>query len=193
MHIAIEGIDGVGKSTIATQLAKQLSFNFIEKPLKYLFDQEGEDRHYIRIRNYVNEQTNKLFTSWFYGLGNIFLYHKFKDENIITDRHLVSNYCWSGANESENVFNLLVNELKSPDFTFLIYASPEVVIERLKKRDLNDPDIKKTELIPDLYPKMEGFLKKHKMKYHLIDSSNLDVNQVINIIIDTLKKEEIIE
>ncbi len=193
MHIAIEGIDGVGKSTIATQLAKQLSFNFIEKPLKYLFDQEGEDRHYIRIRNYVNEQTNKLFTSWFYGLGNIFLYHKFKDENIITDRHLVSNYCWSGANESENVFNLLVNELKSPDFTFLIYASPEVVIERLKKRDLNDSDIKKTELIPDLYPKMEGFLKKHKMKYHLIDSSNLDVNQVINIIIDTLKKEEIIE
>ena len=188
MHIAIEGIDGVGKSTIAKQLAKQLNFNFIEKPLKYLFDQEGEDKHYIKIRNYVNKQTNKLFTSWFYGLGNIFLYHNFKDENIITDRHLVSNYCWSGADESENVFNLLVNELGCPDFTFLIYASPEVVIERIKKRDLNDPDIQKTELIPKLYPKMEEFLKKHKMNYLLIDSSNLDVNQIINIIIDTLKK-----
>lgn len=192
MHIAIEGIDGVGKSTIAKQLAKLLNFKFIEKPLKYLFDQEGEDQHYIRIRNYVNEQTNKLFTAWFYGLGNIFLYHKFKDENIITDRHLVSNYCWSGADESENVFNLLVNELGCPDFTFLIYASPEVVIERLKKRDINDPDIKKAELIPELYPKMEGFLKKHKMKYLCIDSSELEVGQIIDIIIDTLKKEGLI-
>ncbi len=174
-------------------MAKQLNFNFIEKPLKYLFDQEGEDKHYIRIRNYVNKQTNKIFTSWFYGLGNIFLYHYFKDKNIITDRHLVSNYCWSGADESENVFNLLVNELEHPDFTFLIYASPEVVIERIKKRDLNDPDIQKTELIPQLYPKMEGFLKKHKMNYLFIDSSNRDVNQVINIIIDTLKKNGLIE
>lgn len=193
MHIAIEGIDGVGKSTIARQLAKQLNFKFIEKPLKYLFDQEGEDKHYIRIRDYVNKQTNKLFTSWFYGLGNIFLYHYFKDENIITDRHLVSNYCWSGAEESENVFNLLVNELECPEFTFLIYASPIVVKERIKKRNLNDPDIKKAELIPELYPKMEGFLKKHKMNYLLIDSSNLDVNEIINIIIDILKNNGLIE
>lgn len=192
MHIAIEGIDGVGKSTIAKELAKKLNFIFIEKPLKYLFDQGGEDKNYIRIRNYVNKQTNRLFTSWFYGLGNIFLYHYFKDKNIITDRHLVSNYCWSGTAESENVFNLLVEELGCPDFTFLIYASPEVVIERIKKRNLNDPDIKKTELIPKLYPKMEGFLIKHNMNYLFINTSNLDVNQIINIIIDTLKKNGLI-
>ena len=141
----------------------------------------------------MNKQTDKLFTSWFYGLGNIFLYHKFKEENIVTDRHLVSNHCWSGADASENVFNLLVNELGSPDFTFLIYASPAVVIERIKKRNLNDPDLQKTELISQLYPKMEGFLKKHKMKYLFIDSSNLDVYQIIDIIIDTLKKKELIE
>lgn len=141
----------------------------------------------------MNKQTNKLFTSWFYGLGNIFLYHKFKEENIITDRHLVSNHCWSGAEESENVFNLLVNELGSPDFTFLIYASPAVVIERIKKRNLNDSDLQKTELISQLYPKMEGFLTKHKMDYIFIDSSNLNVKQIINIIIDTLKKNELLE
>jgi len=192
MHIAIEGIDGVGKSTIAKQLAKELGFKFVEKPLKYLFDNEGEDKNYIRIRDYVNKQTNRLFTSWFYGLGNIFLYHKFKGENIVTDRHLVSNYCWSGTSESENVFNLLVDELGSPDYTFLIYASPEVVIDRISKRDNDDHDIKKAQLIPQLYPKMEGFLKKHKMKYRFIDTSNLGVSQIINIILDTLKENGLI-
>ncbi len=193
MHIAIEGIDGVGKSTIAKQLAKQLNFKFVEKPLKYLFDQEGEDKHYIRIRDYVNKQPNKLFTSWFYGLGNIFLYNYFKNENIVTDRHLVSNYCWSGARESENVFDLLVDELGNPDYTFLIYASPEIISNRIKKRDLNDPDIKKMELIPELYPKMEGFLKKHKMNYLFIDTTNLDVNQITKIIIDSLTEKGLLK
>lgn len=39
---------------------------------------------------------------------------------------------------------------------------------------------------------MEGFLKKHKMKYLCIDSSELEVGQIIDIIIDTLKKEGLI-
>ena len=192
MHIAIEGIDGVGKSTIAMKLADKLGFKFIEKPLKYLFDKEGEDQNYIKIRNYVNAQTNRLFTSWFYGLGNIFLYHKFKGENIITDRHLVSNYCWSGTDESESVFDLLVSELGAPDFTFLIYASPEVVIERLKKRDSDDHDVKKVKLIPQLYPKMEGFLKRYKMRYLLIDTSKLTIDQILNMMLTTLHENGLI-
>jgi thymidylate kinase len=192
MHIAIEGIDGVGKSTIAQRLADRLAFTYVEKPLKYLFDNPGEDHNYIRIRDYVNKQPDRFFTSWFYGLGNIFLYHKFKGQNIITDRHLVSNYCWSGAQESEPVFDLLVKELGSPDFTFLIYASPDVVISRIKKRDQDDPDTTKARLIPELYPKMEGFLKRYNMKYLLIDSSNLAVNQIITIILDTLKQNGLV-
>jgi thymidylate kinase len=192
MHIAIEGIDGVGKSTIAQQLADRLVFTFIEKPLKYLFDNEGEDQNYIRIRDYVNKQPDRVFSSWFYGLGNIFLYHKFKGQNIITDRHLVSNYCWSGTQESEPVFDLLVKELGSPDFTFLIYASPEVVVGRIKNRDQDDHDIKKAKLIPELYPKMESFLKRYNMKYVLIDSSHLAVDQILTIILDTLKQNGLI-
>lgn len=192
MHISIEGIDGVGKTTIAKQLAKHLGFVFVQKPLKYLFDMEGQEQNYIHIRDYVNKQPDRLFTSWFYGLGNIFLYHKFKGQNIITDRHLVSNYCWSGTQESEAVFNLLVTELGSPDYTFLIYASHDVVIERIKKRDQDNHDVIKAHLIPELYPKMEGFLKKHNMKYQLIDTSYLAVDQILPIILETLKQHGLI-
>ena len=63
MHIAIEGMDGVGKSTISQRLANHLGFTLVEKPLKYLLDLEGEDQNYIRIRDYVNKQPNRLLSS----------------------------------------------------------------------------------------------------------------------------------
>ena len=57
MHIAIEGMDGVGKTTAARNLAKRLDFKIVEKPLHYMFDEEkGEFTNYIRIRDYINEQ-----------------------------------------------------------------------------------------------------------------------------------------
>ena len=102
MHIAVEGFDGVGKSTAAKKLADKLGFLLVEKPLHFLFDEEG-DKEYIRIRDAVNKSSNKHFTGWFYGLGNIYLYEKFKGQDIITDRHILSNYCWSGAPETDYI------------------------------------------------------------------------------------------
>ena len=163
MHIAIEGIDGVGKSTAAQKLAQRLGFLLVEKPLHYLFDENGSDDNYIRIRNIVNKSRNKKYTGWFYGLGNIFLYEHFKDQNIITDRHILSNYCWSGDESTDYIFDAIFKSIGAPDFTFLIYASPQVVAERLKKRDAADPDLKKITYIETAYKKMQSILYKYDM------------------------------
>lgn len=187
MHIAIEGMDGVGKTTVARKLASMLGFKIIEKPLHYLFDEEGENRNYIRIRDYINEQTdNDILRAWFYGMGNIFLYHKFKDENIITDRHFVSNYYWCGGKETECIFKCMIDLIGKPDFTFLLYASTKEGARRIKNRDLNDTDITKTKLYPDARKKMEGFLKRYDMEYLSIDTTNLTVQEVVTIMIDSL-------
>ena len=100
-HISIEGMDGVGKSTTCKLLSERLGYKFVEKPLHYLFD-ESEDKfdEYIRIRDQVNANPNRVFTSWFYGLGSIYMYEMFKDENIVTDRHFASNYAWSGSDNN---------------------------------------------------------------------------------------------
>ena len=142
MHIAIEGIDGVGKSTAAKNLAERLGFTLVEKPLHFLFDKDGNEDNYIRIRDEVNKSKNKKFTGWFYGLGNIFLYEHFKNENIITDRHILSNYCWSGDESTDYIFDSIYQTTGAPDFTFLIVASQEAVEKRLKKRNPSDPDLK---------------------------------------------------
>jgi len=187
LHIAIEGVDGVGKTTICKLLAQKLNFKFVEKPLHYLFDSENEFENYLRIRDYVNSQGhNKVFTSWFYALGNIFLYHKFKNENIVTDRHFVSNFYWSGDESSKKVFDCMIELIGRPDFTFLLYAKEEVIRKRIIHRDTDDPDVRKAHLSQAAYIKMEKFLKDYKMKYKLIDTSELNANEVAEKILSHL-------
>ena len=82
-HISIEGMDGVGKTTICNDIANKSDFIHVEKPLEKLFGFEN----YIEIRNKVNNIQNRVFTSWFYGLSNIYLYEKYKDKYVVTDRH----------------------------------------------------------------------------------------------------------
>lgn len=191
MHIAIEGIDGVGKSTAAKKLAEYLGFKLVEKPLHYLFDEDGED-NYIRIRNAVNKSKNKKYTGWFYGLGNIFLYEEFKNQNIVTDRHILSNYCWSGAEETDYIFDAIYKTIGAPTFTFLIYADPEAVRKRLVSRDKEDPDLKKVKFIPEAYEKMKKVLNNYEMPSLVIDTTNMNADEVLNTMIDELKKRGII-
>jgi thymidylate kinase len=187
MHIAIEGIDGVGKSTAAKAVADALGFTFIEKPLHYVFDEDESIDNYIRIRNFFNEQPNRILSAWFYGLGNIFTYEQSRDKNIITDRHILSNYCWSGTDESEAVFDLLMEKIGSPDFTFILYASPEEVKKRIYNRNTADKDIKKVKDIPKIYKKMWDFCKKYKMPHRTIDTTHKNSETVANEIIAKVK------
>ncbi|OPY34228.1 MAG: thymidylate kinase [Methanomassiliicoccales archaeon PtaU1.Bin124] len=193
MHIAIEGMDGVGKTTVSTLLAKRLGFDFVEKPLHYLFDEDEGFANYERIRDYVNMQNDRVFTSWFYGLGNVYLYHRFRGRNIVTDRHLVSNYLWSGTEASYPVFDCLVDLIGHPDFTFLLYADSEIVRSRLMKRCPADSDMKKAELIPWAYEKMEGFLKGKGMRYLRIDTEKLTPEEICNIIEEKLGAEGLLQ
>ena len=187
MHIAIEGMDGVGKTTAMINLAKKLNFKIVEKPLHYMLDEEGDFTNYIRIRDYINEQVeNDVLRAWFYGLGNIFLYHRFENENIITDRHFVSNYFWCGTDETEDIFECMVDLIGKPDFTILLFASAEEGARRIKIRDPNDPDIHKAKLYPMARDKMESFLQRYDMDYVVIDTTNLNAEEVVEKMVDSL-------
>ena len=187
MHIAIEGMDGVGKTTAGKKLADKLHFKFVEKPLHYLFDSEGEFTNYIRIRNYINQQVDDdALRAWFYGLGNVYLYHKFEGENIITDRHLLSNYFWCGGEKTEPIFQCLIGLIGKPDYTFLLWATEKAGLARLRKRDPNDHDIGKAALYKTSREKMEGFLIRYSMRYKAIDTTHLSVDDVVEVMKTTL-------
>ena len=49
MHIAIEGMDGAGKTSVAKLLAEKIGFKFVEKPLHYMLDEDGTLDNYMRV------------------------------------------------------------------------------------------------------------------------------------------------
>ena len=153
-HISIEGMDGVGKSTTCKKLAEKLGYVFVEKPLHYLFDNNDEIRNYQEIAKKVNSNPNRNFTSMFYGLGSIYMYELFKDKNIVTDRHLASNYAWSGTEYNKDVYKLVVSKIGKPNMTVILYSPTDVIVSRLKGRDVNDKDIKRASKSEEIYNKM---------------------------------------
>ena len=188
-HISIEGMDGVGKSTTCKLLSERLGYKFVEKPLHYLFD-ESEEKfdEYIRIRDQVTANPNRIFTSWFYGLGSIYMYEMFKDENIVTDRHFASNYAWSGADNNGEIYDLLIKKLGKPRLTVILYSPSETIVNRLISRDKNDSDIIKAKKSETIYKRMIDFCDKKKLPYSVIDTSNLKPDEVVDRIVEELDK-----
>lgn len=192
MHIAIEGMDGVGKTTVCKELGNRTGFEFIDKPLRFLFSENASYTEYFRIRDYVNSRKDRKFTSWFYGLGSLYMYDYFRGKNIITDRHLLSNYAWSGTNDSMPVFDALLEVMGVPDFTVILYADKGAITERLKQRDGQDPDLKKIRSSEEIYDKMEYFAKYARMSYMKVNTSKLSPCSVCEIIEKKLISEGII-
>ena len=52
-HSAIEGMDGVGKTTTCKLLAERLGYKFIEKNLRFLFDENDEFDNYFKPQEII--------------------------------------------------------------------------------------------------------------------------------------------
>ncbi len=187
-HISIEGMDGVGKSTTCKKLAEKLGYVFVEKPLHYLFDNNDDIRNYQEIAKKVNSNLNRNFTSMFYSLGSIYMYELFKDKNIVTDRHLASNYAWSGTEYNKDVYKLVVSKIGKPNMTVILYSPTDVIVSRLKSRDVSDKDIKRASKSEDIYNKMITFCKEYEFPYIVLDTSKLTPDEVVDCILNELKK-----
>ena len=189
-HIAIEGMDGVGKTTTGKLLAQKLGYEFVDKNLRFLFDEGDSYENYFRIRDKVNASPDRLFTSWFYGLGNIYLHTLFSDKNIVTDRYLLSNYAWSGTEDNIEVYDLLVKKLGFPDLTVILYADDTAIANRMLGRDIEASDIEKVKLAKEKYEKMICFCEHYKMPYMVIDSSVLSPDEVVELILKRIEGRE---
>lgn len=184
-HISIEGMDGVGKTTTCRLLAKRLGFRFVDKNLRFLFDGDGYDS-YVALRDKVNASQDRLFTAWFYGLGNIYLHTMFENENIVTDRYFLSNYAWSGTDDNTEVYDVLVKKLGAPQLTVILYANECALCARLQHRDEADSDLIKVQFAKRTYEKMVHFCKKYHLPYIVIDTSELTPDEVVERIMEQI-------
>ena len=187
-HISIEGMDGVGKSTTCKLLAEKLGYKFVEKPLHYILDDDEDDvTQYQRVAKIVNANSNRNFTAWYYGLNNIYLYERFEDQDIVTDRHIVSNYCWSGSDYNDDIYDLILKKIGKPKLTVILYARPEEILKRLKHRDINDSDISKVSKSEKAYERMIYFCEKKKLDYMVVDTEGKTPEMIVEEIVERLR------
>lgn len=178
MIISIEGMDGVGKTTVSKSIEKEFNFKYVKEPLKELF--EIDDKHIEKISKKIfNNQDSKLI-AWYLALGDIYALEQYKNDNIVLDRHILLNYYWNGNDESEEIFNTQIKMFGKPDLTIILYASPEVRMRRILNRNPNDPDLQNKSMMKDGYDKLLEFVKKYEYNYVMIDTDNLSIDEVIN-------------
>lgn len=190
MKIAIEGMDGVGKTTIAKKIAIDFNFKYVDKPLHYLVSKdeaEGYKQLDVMLRN-MYELNDPVIKSWMIGLGNIYSIRQFNNENIVLDRHLVSNYFWNGDKESDVVFKSMIDIIGKPDMTILLWATPKTRRERMFLRDNKDRDLSDPEIWVNGYDKMKEFLDKFEIPYIPINTEGRDENEVYKIIKEKIEQ-----
>ena len=186
-HISVEGMDGVGKTTVCRLLARELGYKFVEKPLHYILDESEDDVSVYRtVARRVNASPNRDFTAWYYGLNNIYLYEKFKDMNIVTDRHIVSNYCWSGAECNGDIYDLILKKIGKQTLTVILYARTEIIETRLLGRNREDSNLSKVAYSEQAYKRMTDFCKEKQFPHIIVDTSDKFANEVAEEILSKI-------
>lgn len=167
MIIILNGVCGVGKTTIASYISKKL------ESCVYL---SGDLIHSFIVNNKIESQQLKITNDNIWLLSQNFKKNEFK--YIIID-HVI---------ESFDEFNKLKENLKKIDkevLTFLLYCSVNTNITRDANRDEKDVCGKKRVLELN-----EVFDKNKHMHDFVIDTTHLTINQTGRIIIDFINDKE---
>jgi thymidylate kinase len=177
MIVAIEGMDGVGKTTVAKSVEKDLLFEYVKDPLKELFEIDNE--HLIKISDKIFNSGNDKLISWYLGLGDSYALSRYHNKDIVMDRHILLNYFWNGNTNTEKIFETLIDMFDKPDLTILLLASPATRMKRIADRNPNDPDLQKPTMREYGYDKMIDFLNRYKFDYIVIDTESLSIEETV--------------
>ncbi|MBP5684498.1 MAG: AAA family ATPase [Bacilli bacterium] len=178
MRIAIEGLDGVGKTAIAKYLASVLNYEYKRDHLDNMLGIDEE--HFFKIKDKIKDYDDVRTLLFMSSLA----YVTKEDKNVIYDRFILSEYYYDGTKDTFSWFDNYCKTEVLPDLTIILYASDQVRRERLQKRNMNDPDLKKMFSSEEMYKKMIYFANYANLNYVVIDTDNLSIEDVKNIVLN---------
>jgi dTMP kinase len=161
--VAIEGIDGAGKTTVANLLAEfctenRLSHIVSKEPTKGEFGKQIRDSA-IRGRLTIEEEVELLLKDRKEHVENIIQPALDEEKIVLLDRYYFSTAAYQGAHGADADAILSSNELfaPKPDLLVVLDVSPEMGIKRIKHRGDE----------PNKFETMESLQKAREMFQHI--------------------------
>ena len=188
MRIAIEGMDGCGKTTVSKILVERLGYQYVDKPFKFLFENLNINESQLKTLEWkLYETEDEAILTLFYGMGLLYGTRCNYNQDIIYDRHFVSNYYWHGDEETTPLHKELIRLCGKPDLTVLLKASVSTRMNRIYIRNHQDTDLSNCAMYDDGYDKMEEFLQNFDFNYIVIDTEYLSPEEEANIVIQNIE------
>jgi len=191
MIICVEGLDGVGKSSLVNNLSESLGFRVISKPIDKLLLHDSSTSRSV-MESIYSYSTN--IQAMYYLMGNLSALEDGNKESIILDRGFLSTYYFSCHEENKDLFDFFASHYRFPDITILLYASIEERVKRIQKRDSKDQDLSKKRIYKDGYDKIFEAIRKYNIPHIAINTENLSEietsKKAIEILRDYMSNEE---
>ena len=194
LFITFEGIDGSGKSTIATKIYHTLQ----KQNIPAILTKEPTDTEIgLFVQNCIKKNTNPYVTAFSFIADRILHSKQIttwlnQKKIVICDRYAASTYAYQGAQLQQDMpepmnwlQDLSKNLIQKPHITFLFDIDPEIALKRIQTR-------------PELIPfEKKTFLTAVRHNYLILaeqhDFSILDASQSIttlyNKCLNTLKEK----
>lgn len=191
MKIVIEGMDGVGKSSVAKILAEKIGAKYVDGLMKGFLKESGLSDEDINVVKHAidisTDNENSIIRTWMYGFANVFnLLHY--EEDLVIDRHCLTTYFYNGDDESKDIYKFMQTIAGKPDLIIILRASEETRRQRICGRDVNDSDLLSEKKMCYGYDEIESAAKYLELNYAIVDTDDKDMNQVIDEIIEILER-----
>ncbi len=210
MNIVISGTVGVGKTTVVEMIKEEAEKEQNYK-IKIFYESVGIDNPFLEL--YYQDKPEWSFLTQINFLIDRFknAFQEEKEEELkIFDRHFLDDYIWMQLNPvRDNMFNLQVNlynqvnrvfveklkERNHVEYFFLLKASFENVIKRIKKRNRLEEKVIDETYWKELYhvyyndKKVQEYLVAHTENLIIIETDNKSPVEVKNEIMSIINKK----
>ena len=185
MYIAVEGVHGIGKTTICRMLEKDLGFKFIPEFKDNLLPPPkiGPDGDTFLSQMWFLRQLimkDNMMTN-----GGVYL----------SDRSHTSIFIYSKANMSEyqfEIFKTILNRsnLRQPDIEIILWSPDEVIMERIKTRNREGCGEEDFEYLKKINSEFKKYYEDFKIirDIYLVDASGT-LDETISKIKEIIKNK----